>query len=264
VSSAGGARRLGIVAAVAVLVAACAAPAFAELAEKGDVFVHFGGGISPRALPRHRLAPIAVRIEGTIRVPAGHRPPSLSRIRIALNRGGRLATRGLRVCRRSRIESATPSQALANCGPALVGSGGIVARTSFVDQSTYLLRGNVLLFNSVAHGRPAILAHVFQSAPAPVTNIIVFEIRRARGAFGTVITAGLPPALEHNGYLKSIFLRLQRTYAFRGRARSYLSASCPAPKGFPLATFPFARASMSFDDGRTLSATLIRTCKAKR
>jgi hypothetical protein len=245
------------------LAALLAASAGAELTEKGGVFVHFGGGISPRALPRHHNAPIAVRIEGSVKVPAGHRPPSLSRIRIALNRRGRLYTRGLRVCRRSQIQSATPSRALGVCGPALVGSGGIVARTSLADQSPYLMRGNVLLFNSVAHGRPAILAHVFQSAPAPITNIIVFQIRRARGAFGTVITAGLPPVLEHNGYLKSIFLRLQRTYAFRGRTRSYLSAGCPAPKGFPLAIFPFARASMSFDDGRTLSATLIRTCKAK-
>ncbi len=250
-----------VVALVLLALLGGAALAHAELTGRGDLFVRFSGGISPRALPRETLAPISVRIEGTIKVPAGHQQPALRHIRIALNRGGRLSSRGLPVCRRRQIDSATPSQALAACGPALVGAGGIVARTAIADQTTYLLRGNLILFNSVAHGRPAILAHVYQSAPAPITRVIVFSIRRTGGTYGTVISAPVPPALNRNGYLKSIFLQLQRSYVFRGRPRAYLSASCPAPPGFPRATFPFARASMTFDDGRTLSSTLVRSCK---
>lgn len=249
---------------VAALLAALLAVsvANAELTQKGDLFIHFDGGISPKALPRKTLAPIAVRIEGTVRVPAKQDPPSLTRIRIALNRGGHLDTRGLPVCSRGQISSVDSSQAIAICGDALVGSGGIVARTAFPGQSRYLLRGDVVLFNSVEDGRPAILAQISQSAPAPTTNIVTFRIRRGTGTFGTVITGELPPALEHNGYLKSIFLTLQRSYVYRGQPRAYLSASCPALPGSSVAVFPFAKASMSFDDGRVLSATLTRTCRA--
>jgi hypothetical protein len=258
-------RRLSVALAVTALAAVGAASAFGELTQKGNLFVRFDGGISPNALPRKSLAPIAVRIEGTIRTPAGQKPPGLRRIRIALNREGRLSTRGLPVCGRSRIAAATPSEALARCGPALVGSGGIVARTSFKDQpSTYLLRGSLLLFNAVVHGRPAILGHLYQGYPAPITNIIVFDIRHTGGTFGTVISGTLPLSVNRNGYLKSIFLQLQRSYTYRGRPRAYLSASCPAPPGFPGALFPFAHASMSFDDGRALSSTLVRSCKVKR
>jgi hypothetical protein len=257
-------RPLKIALAVTALAAVGAASAFGELVQRGNLFIRFDGGISPNALPRKALAPIAVRIEGTIRAPAGQIPPGLRHIRIALNREGHLSTRGLPVCRRNQIEAATPSEALAGCGPALVGSGGIVARTSFEDQKPYLLRGDLLLFNAVVHGRPAILGHLYQSFPAPITRIIDFSIRRTGGAFGTTIAATLPQSVNRNGYLRSIFLQLQRRYVFRGKPRAYLSARCAAPAGFPGAVFPFAHASMTFDDGRTLSSTLIRSCKVKR
>ncbi len=110
-------RRLAL--AVAALLALTASPAAAELTQKGDLFIRFDGGISPTALPRKGLAPIAVRIEGTVRAPHGKEPPSLRRIKIALNRGGKLNTRGLPTCPRGQIASATPSGALAACGSAL-------------------------------------------------------------------------------------------------------------------------------------------------
>lgn len=256
-------RRPAVIVAILALGLLSATLADAELTQKGDLFVRFDGGISPRTLPRRAAAPIAVNIDATIRVPAGHDPPPLRHIRIALNRGGHLNTRGLPVCRRQQVEAADTQQALAACQSALVGAGGIVAKTSFPGQSSYVLRGDLLLFNGVEGGRAAILAHVSQGEPAPITEIIVFHIHRSRGAFGTVLTADLPPSLNRNGYLTSIFLQLQRRYVFRGRPRSYLSASCAAPPGFLSATFAFARASMTFADGRTLGSTLIRSCRVR-
>ncbi len=255
-------RGATLLAVLAVALLAAAAVADAELSQKGNLLVNFNGGITPRALPRKAQAPVAVNIDATIKVPGGQNPPALRRIRVALNSNGRLSTRGLPVCRRGRIGNATTNQALAACRSALVGAGGIVGRTSIADQTTSLLRGDLLLFNSVDGGRPTILAHVYQSEPAPITHIIVFHIHRGGGRFGTVLTADLPPSLNRNGFLSSIFLQLQRRYTYRGRHRSYLAAGCPAPAGFPIATFPFAQASMTFSDGRTLSTTLIRTCKA--
>jgi hypothetical protein len=240
-----------------------AATVSAELTQKGNLFVRFDGGISPKTLPRHAQAPIAVRIEGTIRTPAGDSPPDLRRIRIALNREGRLDLYGLSKCRRRQLMATTPREALAACAPALVGSGGFTANTSFPDQPTYLLRGQILLFNSVSHRHASILAHIFQTDPVPITRFVVFTIRRQAGTFGTVITGDIPEAVNRNGYLKSIYLNLQRRYRFRGRTHAYLSAGCPAPPGFPGASFPFAQASMTFEDGRTLASRLTRTCRVR-
>lgn len=251
------------VAFLVVLTLVLASSAAAELSQKGDLFVHFDGGISPRVLPRDSLAPIAVSFEGKIRGLSGQHPPPLRRIRIALSRGGVLDAKGLPTCRQSQIEFATGSEALAACGTALVGAGGIVARTELAGQPNALIRGEVLLFNSIADGRPAILAHIFQKKPAQVIRLVVFHIQRTGGQFGTVIDGELPPALNTNGYLESIFLQLQRRYSFHGRPKAYISASCAAPPGFSVAVFPFAKVTMSFADGRTLASTLTRSCKAR-
>jgi hypothetical protein len=99
--------------------------------------------------------------------------------------------------------------------------------------------------------------------PLPTTRIIVFHIHRTQGTFGTVLTAALPASANRYGYLKTISLNLHRDFIYRGRRRSYLSAACAAPAGFPGATFPLARASMRFADGRTLASTLTRSCRVR-
>ena len=57
--------------------------------------------------------------------------------------------------------------------------------------------------------------------------------------------------------------RSSRQYESHGKKLSYASASCPAPKGFPGATFPFVKASYEFADGSNLEATLVRECKVR-
>jgi hypothetical protein len=122
----------------------------------------------------------------------------------------------------------------------------------------------VLAFNALLGGRPAILAHVYGREPAATSRIIVFHIRRTAGTYGTVLTAVVPESLDHWGHLTHFDLRLHRDFTYRGRPHSYLSAACPAPPGFPGATFTFARASIGFADGRTLATTLTRNCRVRR
>jgi hypothetical protein len=246
---------------VFVALALAAPAAHAELTERGDLFVRFEGGVAPNALPRERLAPIAVSVAGTIKTLSGQRPPALRKIRIELNRGGVLDSRGLPVCRYNELIATSPAQALEACGEALVGDGTYDAKTAFPEQAAYPSQGHILAFNAIYHGHSAILGHIFGSDPVPITRIIVFHIRRIGGTFGTIITGALPMSTNRYGYVQGIALRLHRRYAYRGQERSYLSAACAAPAGFPSALFPFARASMAFADGRTLSSTLTRSCK---
>jgi hypothetical protein len=233
----------------------------AELTERGDLFVRFSGGIAPTALPRTERAPIAVSVAGTVKTLSGERPPALRRIRIELNRGGRLDPQGLPACRHEQLVAASPQQALAVCKDALVGEGAYSAKTAFPEQETFPSEGHILAFNAIHEGRSAILAHVYGHNPVPISRIIVFRIHRRGGTFGTVLTGSLPDTVNHYGYVIGISLRLFRRFDFHGQQRSYLSAACAVPAGFPSAVFPFARASMSFADGRTLSSTLTRSCK---
>lgn len=241
-----------------------AALASAELIERGDLFVRFRGGIDPTSLPRHANAPIAVRVDGTVKTLSGERPPALRYIAIAINRGGRIDTRGLPVCQRSDIEAASSAQALDNCGEALVGAGRYTGAVAFPEQTAFPLQGKILAFNAVVDGGRAILAHVYGEKPFPNSRILVFHIRETQGTYGTVLTAALPASINQQGYLKRIVLNLRREFVYRGRNRSYLSAACAAPTGLTLAVFPFVRVSMTFADGRKLASTLIRTCRVRK
>ena len=58
-------------------------------------------------------------------------------------------------------------------------------------------------------------------------------------------------------------MRLSRHYSFKGMQRSYVSASCPAPKGFGGAPYPLIRASFGFAGGQQLRSTLNRSCRAR-
>jgi hypothetical protein len=258
------AKRIGVLAIVATILAVAGASiAGAELTAHGDLFVRFSGGIAPDALPRQARAPISVSVTGTVRTLSGDRPPALRRISIAINRGGHLDTGGLPVCRQSQIEPSTTAEAMAACGDALVGGGSYTADVAFPEQSSFPSHGRILAFNAVVDGQRAILAQVYGTKPVPITRIIVFRIRQSRGTFGTVLTGFLPVTLNRYGYVKQISLSLHRNFTYRGQERSYLSAACAAPAGFPGATFAFAHASMTFADGRTLSSTLTRSCKVR-
>ncbi|MET0559767.1 MAG: hypothetical protein ABW065_14040 [Solirubrobacterales bacterium] len=243
---------------------ATAIPARAELVEHGDLFVRFAGGLTPTELPRERRAPIEVSVEGTVKTLSGERPPALRWISIGLNRGGVLDSRGLPVCHAGDLVSTGDSQALANCGDALVGRGSYLANTAFPEQLAFPAAGHILAFNARVGGRAAILAHIYGTEPVATTRIVTLHIHRRRGAYGTILSGALPPSLNRYGYVRRLDLSFFRRFTYRGERRSYLSAACPAPAGFPGAVFPFARASMGFADGRTLSSTLTRSCQVRR
>jgi hypothetical protein len=259
----GGGKKSALGASIAAALVLGASLAHAELTASGDLFVRFSGGIEPNALPRHERAPIAVRMKGVIRTLSGARPPSVRQISIALNRSGRIDSRGLPVCERREIEPSSSREALERCGGALVGKGSYDAEVAFPEQDAFRSRGRILAFNAVAGGEKVILAHVFGPEPVPITRIVVFRIRKTDGVYGTILTGALPRSLIRWGYLRSIHLAFHRTYEYRGRQRSYISAACAAPAGFPGAVFPFARTSMAFEDGRTLASSLTRSCKVR-
>ena len=252
-------------AALAAVLSLClAATASAELVAHGDLFVNFEGGLSPQALPRNELAPITVSIDGTVKTLSGESPPALRQIQIELNNHGVMDTEGLPVCEEEQIASTSDKVALARCSSALVGSGSFLANTNYPEQVEFPTSGKILAFNGIEEGKPVIFAHVYGTEPLTSTRIITFKISRTGGRYRTVLTGALPAALNRYGFIKNIRLRLHRNYTYKGQRHSYLSAGCPAPKGFPGATFAFARASMRFSDGRALTGTLVRSCRVKR
>lgn len=250
--------------ALAALLVLCVSPAPAEVVQKGGLRIALSGSLAPRALPRSGLAPVAVSLGGEIAAPGGARLPQLRTLAIEINRHGRLDTAGLPVCPKQRIAIATSSRALAGCRRALVGSGRFDADVVLRGQEPYPTSGRLLIFNGRERGRPALLGHVFAQRPFATSFVIVFRVsHRPRGRYGTVVGAALPEALGDWGHVTGIAMRLSRRYLHGNRRHSYISAGCPAPKGFSRALFTLARMSFRFAGGTALSGTVSGSCRVR-
>lgn len=249
---------------IAVLLAAVlfgAAIARGEISGSDGLFVSFGGGFAPRSLPRDRDVPVTVNLDVSIKTADGTRPPQLRRISLAVNRYGRLSTKGLPTCHPALLESTDPPTALARCRRALVGGGHFAANVEFPNRAPFPVEGQMLAFNGRAHGRPAILLHIHGSNPVEVTVVLTFTIRHPkRGKFGTVLSTKIPRLASDLGYVTHVALVFDRRYRYRGRQYSFLSARCAAPSGFPGAIFSFTRGTFTFADGKPIVTTLTRDC----
>ncbi|HEY2052492.1 MAG TPA: hypothetical protein VGH14_01000 [Solirubrobacterales bacterium] len=250
-----------MVAALAAL--SLASFARAEVVQKGGIRVKFEGRLTPNSLPRVGRAPVRVSVGATITPLRSAEPPRLKRISIAINSAGEFSPGALPVCTVRDIQPSTTQNALKACGDSLVGTGTFSAKILLPQEAAFPAGGKLYAFNGVFDGHPAILAHVYGTEPVPTSFTLPFEISSRKGELGTVLTASLAEATGKAGYITGLTLSLGGSAISRESRRGYLTAGCPAPKGFGGAVFPFAKASFEFD-GRRLTSTLVRNCKVRR
>lgn len=231
--------------------------------QRRGVRVGFDGKLTPHVLPRHGTAPVGIVVDARISATGGEDPPQLRRITIAINRNGRFSSKGLPACRVDQIQPSTTDGALAACRRSLVGEGRFSANVKLPEQSPFPSAGKVLAFNGKVNGKPAILAHIYGTDPAPTSTVLPFLLRKGHGTYGTTLEASLPQATGSWGYVTGLRMTLRRRFTYRGHSRSFLSAGCPAPAGFPSAAFPLAKTSFAFAGDLTLEAVLTRTCRAR-
>ena len=257
-------RLLRFALAAACLVAlTSAALAGAEVTRKGTLQLNLTGELSPTTLPRTGDAPISVTVGGDVTTTNKTPPPKLKTLAIELNRSGVIDSQGLPVCPVSSIQPGSSTRALSACRSALVGKGTFKATIALAGQEPYPTGGKMLMFNGSEGGKNVLLGHIFSPRPFATSFVIVFKIKTlGKGPFGTSLSAVLPPSLLNWGNITGIEIKLQKSFSAGGKRHSYLSAGCPTPKGVPKATFPLTKTTFGFDDGRKISATLVRTCKA--
>jgi len=255
------------IATLALLLAACgalAAGAGAEVIQSGGVRVNFHAEFAPVALPRETPAPITVDVGGKISSTNGGHPPALRQMRVELNSAGRIETRGLPACTGSLLQSTSTTAALERCGPAQVGTGTFQVQLGLAAGKLTQVDGRALVFNGRVGGHAGMLIHIYVTSPVRVTLVIPLKISRRGGKFGTVLTTNVPSLAGGSGSITDLQLKIGRSYTYGGRRRSYLSAACAAPSGFPGIVFSFARGTFTFTGGQTMHTTLTRECQVRK
>ena len=233
-----------------------------ERSQQGNLIVSLDGSLSPLTLPRDRLAPVEVHLEGGLQTADGGLLPRVTEVELSLPGQGVLTTRGLSVCTQGRLRDTTTKQALAGCGDALVGSGRIEADVLLPSQQPFRVHTELLAFNGRVRGRRAVIVHAYSAEP-PTVAIVPFLVRRRSGRFGTALIADLAPALGPWPHFAHFDLTLSRRYSYRGKSFSYLSASCPIPRRFTAGFFSFAKASFTLAGGGRIGTGIARSCRAR-
>ena len=246
------------------LLSGVAALAHADITQQGALRLSVNGKLAPQKLPRRGVAPIAVSVDWKITTTDGSAVPKLKKLRVEINRHGRFDSTGLPICPVDKIQPASSAHALSVCRSSLVGKGHFTANVALKGQVSYDTQGPLLVFNGESHGKPVLFGQIYSPHPFPTSFVITFALDKLpHGTYGTALSATLPKGLAAWGNLTGIEMTLSRRFGYGGQRHSYISSGCPAPKGFPGAVFPFARASFAFAGGRRLSSTLTRSCRVR-
>ncbi|MGC1166752.1 MAG: hypothetical protein WA862_11655 [Solirubrobacterales bacterium] len=256
------ARALWTLVVLALLGGLGAGLARGERTQHGNLIVSLAGDLSPLKLPRDRPAPVAIHLDGGLRTADGTLLPRVTTVELGLPGQGTLSTKGLPVCSQRRLRNATSEEARAACGPAMIGHGRLTAEVLVPQQAPFTIHARLLIFNGRVGGRRAVLLHGFSAQP-PTVVMVPFLIGKGSGRFTTRLVGHLPPALGPWPHFAHFEMNLSRRYEYRGRSRSYLSASCPIPPRFTAGFFSFARATYTLVGGRKVSTGIARGCRGR-
>jgi hypothetical protein len=256
-------RRLALAAVLLACLPAGVAAA-RQFVQEGNLRVAFDARLLPNDLPREREAPVTVQLTGAVRTTDGSIPPQLRQISIAMNRAGIVSVTGLPSCQASELQQTSTEAALAQCRSALVGRGHFSADVNFSGAPVFPARGPVLVFNSSTPKHTGLLLHLYGSSPVRAAFVLPFKITRNRkGKFGTVFSTRIPRLASDRGYVTDIDLSIGRKYRYRGKQRSFISASCAAPAGFTTVPYELAKATFSFAGNKQLTTRLPGDCKVR-
>jgi len=221
-------------AAIAVLGVTVATAGIA-LAEKpttvkaGNLVVTFNGGVTPKALPKKTLAPIALNVSGTIATADGTHPPALTEAIVDTDKNGTVDTRGVPVCKQGELEARTTAEAEKACKPAIVGSGTTDVELQFPESKPVPIKSKLLAVNGgTKGGKTTIYIHAFLSSPVSAALVTTVKVAKVKnGRYGIRSVATVPKIANGDGSVTAFSLAFQkRLFAYKGKKHGYLLAKC--------------------------------------
>lgn len=249
--------RLTIVLTAAILAIgalALSAASGAQVVRLGNLIVTIEGSVSPKVLPKNTLAPITLKVSGSIATADATHVPALKTLALEFDKHGAIYTKGLPTCRVAQLKSTLTARAKKVCGDALIGSGRVSAEIALPEQAPFNAGGPLLIFNGAPKGnKPVLIFHVYAHVPAPTTFVTTAVIGPASGKYGTQTLIAIPTIVGGQGSLTSFEATIHKTWTYKAKKRSLLSAECANGRLLAHGDFTFA-------DGGVLSGDIAKSC----
>ncbi|HET9199282.1 MAG TPA: hypothetical protein VFN92_13630 [Solirubrobacterales bacterium] len=224
----------------------------------GNLELEINGDITPRALPRHELAPMGIWGSGRLGTLDGSHPPALEEAVFDADKDAFVSVRGLPVCRLGQLEARATKAAESACGSSVLGRGSASVEVAFPEQKPIESTGPLVLFNGgERNGVVTVFAHAYVNVPAPTAVVSTVEIRRvSKGSLGLHLVVRIPKIAGGAGSPVAARFSMRREYAYKGKRLSVLSGRCPDGRMLGRGTF-------TYSDGTSLSGAILRPCTAR-
>jgi hypothetical protein len=244
---------------VAVSVVAVAAAEKPTTVKAGNLVLTINGGVTPKALPKSTLAPIALNVSGKIATADGTHPPALKEVIVDTDRNGTVDALGVPTCRQGQLEAQTTANAEKACRPAIIGSGTTDVELEFAEQKPIQLHSKLVAFNGgVKGGVTTIFIHAYLTVPVVAALVTTVKITKEhKGPYGTRSVASVPRIAGGAGSVTAFSLNFaKKLFAYKGKKHGYLLARCS--NGHFL-----AQAEAIFVNGEKLGGKIVRACTPK-
>jgi hypothetical protein len=219
---------LGALAALALAGALVAGNAMAKSQKVvlGKIVIELDGSVSPSKLSKRTPQPITLNLSGKAGTTDGSHVPPLKELFVEFDKNGHLNTKGLPSCSVGKLQSTLTAQAKAACGPALIGQGRASAEIAFPEQAPFSAGGPILIFNGSSGNKQKLVFHVYAKVPAPTTFVFTAQIGKGKGPFGTSAKVRVPSITSGQGSVTSFKVKINKTFKYKGRKQSVLTATC--------------------------------------
>jgi hypothetical protein len=253
-----------------LLATAATASAFKVHVVAGNLVLDAEGDFAPKALPKHKNAPITFSGGGKLSTLSGDLPPILDTFVIEFDRHGALDTTGLATCTKGKLIATDVADARRACGAAIVGTGFGTAVVKFPEQRPIKVGSPITLFNGPKQGPDdTILAHAHLDYPGPTTFIVPVVIEKIhKGVFGYRIKVKIPKIAGGYGHPISGSSKVGKKWTYKGKQHSYVNARCEtghfqARGEFTFKEGPEEAPSATADVGQVLKANFLLPCQVR-
>jgi hypothetical protein len=219
---------LALSAVLALGVAAVATAKF-DTFRAGNLILQADGGVSPKALPKKKMAPVKLHIKGKISTSDGTHASAFREATIDFDKNGSINTKGLPVCKRGELEARDTKAAKKVCGKTAVGSGKGRIEIAFPEQRPIAVHAPITVFNGgTKGGKTTLFIHTFITVPVPAAVVTTVTVKKIhKGRYGLRTVSKVPVVAGGSGSILEFDINFGKTYRYKGKKMSYLTARCP-------------------------------------
>lgn len=227
------------------------------IVQAGKMVLEINGDVTPKSLPKRKLAPMGFWASGKLSTIDGSHPPALEEAVFDSDKDVVVSVKGLPACRIGQLQARATKVAEAVCSGAILGRGSATVEVAFPEQPAFDSTGPLVLFNGgERNGVVTVLAHAYVSVPAPTAVVATAKLSRVdKGVFGLHSTVEVPKIAGGSGSVVAANFSVRRVYTYKGKRRSVISGRCSDG-------LIQGRGTFRYSDSTRLSGGIVRTCTA--